>query len=131
MNDGPAWGCGDDWDSAPNLRELVSHRYVLEVLDALGDGPMTLADLHRRARVGKRGIVIALRILGARGLVSKSHPGTWDSPAPADTLYRPTDQGRATIDVLSRFSVWTSIVEGSDPDDPPRPPRGTPRSGYR
>ena len=38
-------------DSQLNLRELVSHPHVVEVLDALSHGPMTLAEI-RSPRAG-------------------------------------------------------------------------------
>jgi DNA-binding HxlR family transcriptional regulator len=120
VNDGRGWADSGESDSETNLRDLVSHPHVVEVLDALSDGPMALADLVHRTHAGRRGIATALRTLGARGLVSKSRAGSWDTKAPAGTVYRLTVRGRAIVDVLSRFAVWASIVEGHDPDNPPR-----------
>ena len=39
-------------DDGSDLRALVSHRYVIEVLDALSNGPMTLADIRSAVRAG-------------------------------------------------------------------------------
>jgi DNA-binding HxlR family transcriptional regulator len=98
----------------PNLRELVNHPHVVEVLDALTHGPMTFADLRSRVGTGRRGLAAALRLVAARGLVTRTDTGTWDTEPPADALYRHTDLGRQVIEALSRFSVWTAMYDRTD-----------------
>jgi len=82
----------------PNLLELISHAHVLEVLDALTDGPMTLGDLSTHVHAGRRGLAAALRIVGARGLVTRNDSGSWDTEPPADAVYRHTDLGRVVVE---------------------------------
>jgi DNA-binding HxlR family transcriptional regulator len=119
-------------EAVPNLRELVNHPHVVEVLDALTHGPLTFADLRSRVRTGRRGLTAALRIVGARGLVTKSDNGSWDADPPADAVYRHTDLGRQVVEELSKFSVWTAICAGIDflPVRPgPSPERRPPEAG--
>jgi DNA-binding HxlR family transcriptional regulator len=106
-------GSGDS-DSAPNLRELVSHPHVIEVLDALSHGPRTVADIRSIVRAGRRRLAVALRIIAARGLVIKDDDGSWDTNAPGNTVYRQTARGRQIVEALSHFSVWTAMFDGSD-----------------
>lgn len=115
--DGRDWArWSGDADSAQYLRDLVEHRHVVETLEALSHGPTTAAHLTRQVRVGRRGLAAALRILASRGLVSTDGTGSWDAPAPRGTLYHLTDRGRVVVATLSRLSVWTMLVEGSDLD---------------
>jgi DNA-binding HxlR family transcriptional regulator len=88
----------------PNLLELVSHAHVLEVLDALTRGPMTLADLSTNVHAGRHGLAAALRLVGARGLVMRNDSGSWDTEPPADAVYRHTDLGRVVVEALTRSS---------------------------
>lgn len=98
----------------PSLRELVSHRHVVELLDALAHGPMTLAEIRSNVPTGRRGLAAALRLVAARGLVARSDNGSWDTDAPMSVVYRPTEVGRRVINALSRFSVWTAMLESAD-----------------
>ena|SRR5690242_2233712 len=98
-------------DSVPDLLELVSHPHVLEVLDALISGPMTLPDLRTRVHAGRRGLSAALRLLGARGLVTRNDHGSWDTDARADVVYRHTDLGRLVVEALSCYSLWTAMYD--------------------
>lgn len=98
-------------NSVPSLRELVNHPHIVEVLDALTHGPLTFADLRSRVRTGRRGLTAALRTIGARGLVTKSDNGTWDTEPLLDTVYQHTDLGGRVLEALSRFSVWAAIYD--------------------
>jgi DNA-binding HxlR family transcriptional regulator len=104
---------GDPY-SVPSLRELVSHPHVVELLDALTNGPMTFADLRAHVRIGRRGLAAALRLVAARGLVARTDNGTWDAEPPVNAEYRHTDVGRQVVEELSNFSVWTAICSGID-----------------
>jgi DNA-binding HxlR family transcriptional regulator len=108
-----------------DVRELVSHPNVVEVLDALSDGPMTLADLRASVPSARRGLA-ALRILAAHGLVSAADGGSWDNIARGNTVYRHTDRGRALFETLSRLSVWTTMLEN---DAMTSPEASGPRQG--
>jgi DNA-binding HxlR family transcriptional regulator len=107
-------------DSAANLRELVSHPHVVEVLDALSHGPMTFASMRTHVHAGRRELVVALRLVAARGLVTRNDNGSWDSDAPVDVVYRHTDVGRRVVETLSRFSMWTNIIPGIGSPSRPR-----------
>jgi DNA-binding HxlR family transcriptional regulator len=100
--------------SVPNLLELVSHAYVLEILDALNRGPMTLADLSTHVHARRRGLAAALRVVGARGLVTRDNNGSWDNDAPVGAVYRHTDLGRVVVEALSCFGLWTAMYDHVD-----------------
>jgi DNA-binding transcriptional ArsR family regulator len=104
---------GGESDYAPDLRELLSHPHVVEVLDALSRGPMTVARISAHVPAGRRGLEAALRIVAAHGLVAKEGNGSWDTDAPGNTVYRHTGRGRRVVDALSRFSAWTTMFDGS------------------
>jgi DNA-binding HxlR family transcriptional regulator len=118
-NDGPDGTWSAEADSAQYLRELVGHRHVLETLDALSNRPTTTAQMRRHVGVSRRGLAAVLRTLAAHGLARTSRAGSWDGPAPRDTLYCLTDRGRAVVATLSRLSVWTVLLEGPDLDGRP------------
>jgi DNA-binding HxlR family transcriptional regulator len=107
-------------DSVASLRELVSHPHVVEILDALNHGPMTFARIRTHVHASRRALVMALRLVAARGLVTKNDNGSWDSDARADVVYRHTDVGRRVVDALSRFATWTNITAGSGSPSRPR-----------
>lgn len=94
------------------MRELVSRRYLVEVLDALAAGPMTLEQMRSALPGGARwDLVPALRDLVVTGLVAGGTPGSRDSMGSLDEPYDYTARGRAVVDLLSRFSVWTSLYD--------------------
>jgi DNA-binding HxlR family transcriptional regulator len=101
-------------DPASNLRELVSHPHVVEVLDALTHGPMTCAELTSHVHVGRRGLAAALRLVAVWGLVTRNDNGSWDTDAAVDVIYRHTDLGRLVVEALSRFSTWTTMYDLTD-----------------
>ncbi|BBZ30167.1 hypothetical protein MMAD_44620 [Mycolicibacterium madagascariense] len=116
-NDDGDWTWRADTESVRQLRDLVGHRHVVEALDALSNGPGTVAELVHRVGCGRRGLAAALRTIAAHGLVGTNHPGSWDAPASRDALYALTDRGHTVVATLSRLSVWTLLVEGSDHED--------------
>lgn len=87
---------------------------MLEVLDALTRGPMTLADLRTHVHAGRRGLAAALRLVGARGLVTRNDTGSWDIDAPVGAVYRHTDLGRVVVAALSCYSLWTAMYDHTD-----------------
>jgi len=99
-------------DSVANLRELVSHPHVVEILDALSHGPMTFARIRTHVHAGRRALVVALRLVAARGLVTKNDNGSWDSDAPlmssTDTL---TSAGGSWIRCPALRCGRTSLLE--------------------
>jgi DNA-binding HxlR family transcriptional regulator len=109
-------------DSVPNLRELVNHAHVVEVVDALIPGPKTFADLCSQVRAGRRELAAALRVVGARGIVTKTGNGTWDTQPCADAVYRLMPLGRQVVEVLSQFSVWAAMCGDDRLPVPPAPP---------
>jgi DNA-binding HxlR family transcriptional regulator len=107
-------------DSAANLRELVSHPHVVEILDALSHGPMTFASMRTHVHASRRALVVALRLVAAGGLVMRNDYGSWDGGAPADVVYRHTDVGRRVVEALSRYAMWTNIIPGIGSPSRPR-----------
>ena len=101
-------------DAVPYLRQLVNQAYVVELPDALSHGPMTFAALQPQVRTSRRALAAALRLVGARGLVTRTDNGTWDTQPPVDAVYQHTDLGRRVLEALSRFSVWTAIYDRTD-----------------
>jgi hypothetical protein len=106
--------------SAGDLRELVSHPHVVEILDALTHGPMTFAMMRKQVHASRRAVMVALRLVAARDLVTWNANGSWDSDEPADVVYRHTDVGRRVVDTLSNFSMWTNIIPGIGNPSRPR-----------
>jgi DNA-binding HxlR family transcriptional regulator len=104
-------------DPVPNLLELVSHAHVLEVLDALTDAPMALAELRTHVHAGRRGLAAALRLVGARGLVARNESGSWDTSPPADAVFRHTDLGRVVVEALTCYSLWTAMFDRADAEN--------------
>jgi DNA-binding HxlR family transcriptional regulator len=102
---------GGEWIPALDLREVVSHPYVVEVLDALRHGPTSLLELRSYVRARRRGLESALRIAAAHGLVAKSDIGSWDGAVQDKTVYWQTGRGRRMAEQLCSFSVWTSMWE--------------------
>jgi hypothetical protein len=52
-----------------------------------------------------------LRVIGARGLVTRSEKGSWDIAPSVGAVFRHTDLGAEVLDALSRFSVWTAMYD--------------------
>ena len=103
-----------DPDPVKNLCELVNHAHVVEVLDALSCGPMSFRELRSRIGARRWQLAAALRVVGARGLVTRTENGSWDAAPAVAALYRHTDLGRQVFDALSSFSVWTAMYDRRD-----------------
>ncbi len=99
-------------DLFADLRRLVGRPHVLELLDALSSGPMTIREMQSALPAARREIATALRDLVVVRLVTRAKPGSWDDMGSADTRYRHTELGRVAVRMLSRFSVWTSFYDG-------------------
>ncbi len=97
--------------SHADLRDMVSHRHVVEALDILARGPATITAMRTQVRAERRGMESALRALAAGGLVTRSGGGTWDSALSRDRLYWLTGRGRRVVQELSCWSVWTAILD--------------------
>jgi DNA-binding transcriptional ArsR family regulator len=97
--------------SYAELRDIVSHPQVVEVLDILAHSPVTLTTMRAQIRGNSRELERALRALAAGGLVTGCGSGTWDGTLSRDRLYRPSDRGRQVVQQLSRWSVWTAIFD--------------------
>jgi DNA-binding HxlR family transcriptional regulator len=102
----------DAGDSVRKLRELVSQPHVIEVLDALSSGPMTMQQLRSAIPRARRGISRVLRDLVVCGLVNSGTAGSRDDLAAADLRYQHTEQGRLVVRMLASFSVWTMLYDG-------------------
>jgi DNA-binding HxlR family transcriptional regulator len=100
--------------SVPDLIELVNHAHVVEVLDALTRGPITYTDLRAQVHARQRALVAALRLIGARGLVTRTDNGSWDTDPPDDVVYRYTDLGWVVVEALSCYSLWTAMYDRAD-----------------
>jgi DNA-binding HxlR family transcriptional regulator len=101
-------------DSVKTLCELVNHAHVVEVLDALSNGPITFRKLRSQSGTSRQGLVAALRVVAARGLVTCTGNGSWDTEPSPGTVYGYTDRGLQVIEALSRFSVWTALYDFTD-----------------
>jgi DNA-binding HxlR family transcriptional regulator len=99
---------------------VVSHPQVIEILDALSHGPMTVASMRAHAHAGRRALAEAVRLVATRGLVTRNDDGTCDIDASADVVYRHTDVGRRVVEMLSHFSVWSTIIPGTGSPSRPR-----------
>ena len=99
-------------DALRRLRELVSQPYVVEVLDALSSGPMTVQQLRSAIPRGRRGISRVVRDLVVCGLVNSGAAGSRDDLAAADMRYQHTEHGRLVVRMLTSFSVWTILYDG-------------------
>ncbi|MFI5784029.1 hypothetical protein [Nocardia sp. NPDC051570] len=92
------------------LRELVSHRYVVEILDTLAERPRTARELIA-TRTQARDVGRALRTLAAQGFVCADGEGSWDTTPPLRGPIRLTPAGLNVVDLLSNFLVWEALYE--------------------
>ncbi|WP_406238604.1 hypothetical protein [Nocardia sp. NBC_01009] len=97
-----------------SLRELVSHRYIVEILDALSNRPHTAAELTAITTGRHRALAQALRVAASHGLVTNDCRGSWDGAIPATDIIRLTDRGMRAVELLSNLSVWTALYEHTD-----------------
>jgi hypothetical protein len=100
-------------DSLHDLRDVLSHPYVVEVLDVLWQRAMTLAEISSGVPAGRRGLAVALQVAAAHGLVTRTDSGR-SAGSSINPVYHHTDLGRLTVDTLSSLSVWTAMFEDGD-----------------
>ncbi|BBY65115.1 hypothetical protein [Mycolicibacterium helvum] len=104
--------CGlDRWGSREHLRELVSRPYLVDVLDVLTAGPMTIAQMQSALPGARRAVVQVLRDLVVTGLIVGGTPGSRDGMGSYDERYQCTARGRSVVALLSRFSIWTALYD--------------------
>ncbi len=101
----------DRWGHLEYLRGFVSRPHLVDLLDVLGGGPMTVVQLRSALGGGRQGVSRALRELMIGGLVTGDMPGSRDGSPPAGERYHHTERGRAVVRLLSRFSVWNSLYD--------------------
>lgn len=102
-------------DELVELRELVSHRGVVELLDELAREPQTARELRAVLGLRRPGVSRVLRVVAAHGLVCVDGVGSWDEPADIAEPIRLTESGWRTVELLSSFAVWVQLYERSDP----------------
>ena len=91
---------------------VVSCPGAVEVLDVLDEGPRSLAELRRSARLSRRRIDRAIRVLAAEGVLRRSgEQGSWDAPPVPEALFELTATGRRVAAELSEIDVWTAVYE--------------------
>jgi len=101
----------DRWGHLEYLRGLISRPRLVDLLDVLAAGPMTVVQMRAALGGGRQGVSRALRELMIGGLVAGDMPGSRDGSAPAGERYHHTERGRAVVGLLSRFSVWNSLYD--------------------
>jgi DNA-binding HxlR family transcriptional regulator len=106
-----------DWASPAEIGQVISHPYVIEILDVLTEGPMVLGCIQSRVRAGRRAIAAALRVAAANGLVAGA--GSWDVITPDRRLYQLTTRGLALVQKLSSLAVWAAVIDVEDPHADP------------
>ncbi|MET8875071.1 helix-turn-helix domain-containing protein [Nocardia sp. NPDC004604] len=101
-------------DDIATLRELVSRRYVVEILDALSNRPHTSAELTRLIHVRRNTLAHVLRVIASQGVITADSQGSWDHSLDSADAIRLTDRGTRTIESLSNLSVWTALYERAE-----------------
>ncbi|MFI6367868.1 hypothetical protein ACIBG0_34590 [Nocardia sp. NPDC050630] len=104
----------DQPDDLASLRELVSHRHVVEVLDALSNRPHVIAELATTIAGRRSALIPALRVLAAHGLITTDSPGSWDRPPTATHAIGLTSRGVDTVASLSHLAIWSALYEHTD-----------------
>ncbi|WP_219150533.1 hypothetical protein [Amycolatopsis sp. TNS106] len=85
---------------------------MVEILDALGEAPCPIVDMHRRLGATRRATISALRVLAVAGVIRRcDHCGSWDGRPPPFTRYELTPAGRDIVRQLDRPEVWTALYE--------------------
>lgn len=97
-----------EWEHLTALRELVGRPHVVEVLEALRGGPMTVAEMGSTLPRSRRNAGQVIRDLMLAGLVAGSTAGSRDDP-PAGERYQHTERGRDVVRMLSSYAVWVSL----------------------
>ena len=91
------------------MADLLSRPYVLEVLDALAAGPLTVTGLVHQVRAGRRVVRCTLHSLAVEALVGRHDGGSWDTLPNSDTRFTLTAAGRALVDELWQPDSWTDL----------------------
>ncbi|MFC0433834.1 GntR family transcriptional regulator [Kutzneria buriramensis] len=91
------------------MADLLSRPYTLEVLDALGAGPLTVPALVRLVHAGRRTVRNTLHTLAVEGLVSRHDGGSWDTRPAADACFALTATGHALVDRLWQPDAWVDL----------------------
>lgn len=91
------------------MADLLSRPYVLEVLDSLAAGPLTVAGLVRQVHAGRRTVRRTLHSLAVEALVRRLDGGSWDALPNPDTRFALTAAGRALVDDLWQPDAWTDL----------------------
>ncbi len=97
-----------------DIGEFVSHPNIVEVLDALSNRTMTVAEFMAVTRAGRRGVTAALRHLAAHSLVTTTDGGSWDTLAWRCAAFQLTDRGHRLVETLSELSAWTEMLEAAE-----------------
>lgn len=91
------------------MADLLSRPYALEVLDALGAGPLTVAALVRLVHAGRRTVRHTLYTLAVEGLVARHDGGSWDTRPAAETHFALTTAGLTLVDRLWQPDAWADL----------------------
>jgi DNA-binding IclR family transcriptional regulator len=91
------------------MADLLSRPYALEVLDALGAGPLTVSALVRLVHAGRRTVRQTLHTLAVEGLVCRHDGGSWDTDPAADAHLALTAAGHALVDRLWQPDAWADL----------------------
>ncbi|WP_460725660.1 hypothetical protein [Nocardia heshunensis] len=98
-----------DCEDPVMLDELITHRYVIEILDLLSESGCTTALLVRILKAPSPDLAAALRLIAAHGLLSTAEPGSWDEPLLVPGALHLTDRGEAVARILSHPTVARAL----------------------
>lgn len=91
------------------MADLLSRPYVLEILDALSAGPLTVTALISEVHAGRRTVLLTLRGLAVAALVGRHDGGSWDTRPTPDTRFTLTAAGRALVEELWQSDAWIDL----------------------
>jgi DNA-binding IclR family transcriptional regulator len=100
------------------LRELVSHRYLVEILDLISRDPRGVDDLAAAVPAARTSVPHVLRVLAAHRLVATEGEGSWDDIPPGAHKIGLTALGRQTVEALSSIDVWTALYNPTRTNPP-------------
>jgi DNA-binding HxlR family transcriptional regulator len=108
MNSTDRGGSDSEWspDSILRLISLLAHRWVLEVLQALSEGPERPSALSRRLGVSHKSLTETLRHMMACGLVTR----TVVAAVPAEVDYNLTPEAHALWPALKELHRWRRVA---------------------
>ncbi|MCM6773841.1 hypothetical protein NDR87_10210 [Nocardia sp. CDC159] len=93
------------------LRELVDHRYAVEVLEALAARPRTARELAAAMPGSELGRT--LRMLAVAGLIRTNTAGSWDVATAIPGVLRITLSGASVVHTLAKAPL-RDAVHGAD-----------------